>query len=320
MKLARSKGPDAAPLPGRWPACSVACCALLLLVAAGAAPAQELEPRAYSPNPIGANFLVAAYGYSAGDVLFDPAVPITDAKAYVNSAAFGYGRSFGLLGRLASVGVVVPYVWASMNGNVFEDRRDITRSGLADVRVKFTVNLLGGPALTLREFAARKPRTTLGASVLVNTPTGQYDPAKLVNLGTNRWAFKPEVGLSVPTGRWNLDLYAGVWFYADNPDFYGGKRLEQDPLASLQAHVAYTIRPRMWIAADATWYSGGRTYNGGVPASERQDNSRAGLTFAMPLGKQHGLKVAWAKGVTARVGDKVNMYSISYQFLWFDKQ
>jgi hypothetical protein len=30
----------------------------------------------------------------------------------------------------------------------------------------------------------------------------------------------------------------------------------QDPLPSVQAHFSYTIRPRMWLAFDSTWYGG----------------------------------------------------------------
>lgn len=291
---------------------------LLALLAVSPARAQELEPRAYSPNPTGANFVVAVYGYQAGDVLFDPSVPITNAKAYLNSAVFGYGRSFGLFGRLASVGVVVPYVWASMNGDVYEERRDITRSGLADVRLKFTINLLGQPAMKPAEFMKRKPQSTLGFSLAVQAPTGQYDSTKLINLGTNRWSLKPELGFYHPAGRFTFEAAAGVWFFTENTDFFGGKVFEQNPLLSFQAHVSYTFRPRMWVAVNATYYSGGLTTTNGVDASEKQNNSRLGLTFSYPIGKQHSLKVAWAKGVTARVGDKVDIYSLGYQFLWFD--
>lgn len=298
----------------------IATSALLTFLAAHLASAQELEPRAYSPNPIGANFIVAAYGYQAGDILFDPTVPITDAKAFINSTAFGYGRSFPLFGRLASVGVVVPYIWASMNGNVGDDHRDITRSGLGDSRVKLTINLIGGPALRPREFMQRKPATTLGFSFAVQAPTGQYDGTKLINLGANRWSFKPELGLYHPAGRFTLELSAGIWLFTDNTDFYGGRTFEQDPLVSIQGHVSYTIKPRMWLAINGTYYSGGLTYNNGAPASEKQNNSRIGMTFSMPLGKQHSIKLAYAKGVTTRVGDKVDMYSVGYQFLWFDKK
>ena len=81
-------------------------------------------------------------------------------------------------------------------------------------------------------------------------PSSQYSATKLINLGTNRWSVKPEVGVAVPLGRWDLDGYLGFMFYTDNTDFYpGGVARSQDPLLSIQGHVSYTIRPRLWIAA-----------------------------------------------------------------------
>src|SRR5262249_59513102 len=140
-------------------------------VALGAsAAAQELEPRAYPPNPTGANFILLAYGHSTGDVVFDPSVPITDVNAHINTTAVFYGRIFGLLGRSASAAVQLPYVWGTIEGNVFESRRSIYRSGLADLRLRLTSNLLGGPALAPRAFAPRRPRPTLGARLLVPRP------------------------------------------------------------------------------------------------------------------------------------------------------
>ena len=35
----------------------------------------------------------------------------------------------------------------------------------------------------------------------------------LINYGTNRWAFKPEVGVSRRWGHWTLDTYGAVWFF-----------------------------------------------------------------------------------------------------------
>lgn len=163
-----------------------------LAVSATAAFAQELEPRAYSPNPTGANFVLLVYGHSSGNFVFDPSVPITDVSAKVNQSALFYGRTFGLFGRSASAAVQLPYVWGNVEGDVFEERRSVYRSGLGDLRLRLTSNLVGGPALAPREFAQRRPRTTLGASLVVIAPTGQYDPSKLINLGTNRWSVKPE--------------------------------------------------------------------------------------------------------------------------------
>jgi hypothetical protein len=235
----------------------------------------------------------------------------------VNSAAIFYGRTFGLLGRSASAAIQVPYGWGTLEGNVQEERRSIYRSGLADLRLRLTANLIGGPAMSPREFAARKPRTTLGASVFVVVPTGQYDPAKLVNLGTNRWSVKPEIGLSHPAGRWFLELYAGTWLFTANDDFFGGQHRSQDPIVSLQAHVSYVFRPRLWLAGDATFYTGGRTTVEGVQKADFQRNTRLGMTLALPVKRRSAVKVAWARGVVTRIGGDFTTVSLGYQFLWF---
>jgi hypothetical protein len=282
-----------------------------------AALAQELEPRAYAPNPTGANFVLLAYGHSSGDVVFDPSVPITNVEARVNTTALFYGRTFGLFGRSASAAVQLPYAWGTIEGDVFEERRSVYRSGLADLRLRLTANLLGGPALAPREFAQRRPRTTLGASVVAVAPTGQYDPAKLINVGTNRWAVKGELGLSHPVGHWAVELYAGAWVFTDNPDFFGGSRREQDPLASFQTHVSYVFRPRLWLAGNANFYTGGRTRVDGVEKADLQRNSRFGLTLAVPVKRRSSLKISWARGLTTRVGGDFDTLAVGYQFLWF---
>ena len=118
--------------------------------------------------------------------------------------------------------------------------------------------------MTPKEFMKRTPRTTLGASLSISAPTGQYDPDKLINIGTNRWAFKPEIGLTIPHDRWMFDVFAGVWLFSDNPDFFGGVHREQEPMPTLQGHVSYTIRPQLWLAFDSTYYFGGETSANGV--------------------------------------------------------
>jgi hypothetical protein len=289
----------------------------LALAAGVPASAQDLEPRAYAPNPTGANFLLLGYGHSSGDIVFDAALPIRDVRAGLNAMSLVYGRTFGLFGRSAGATVVLPYTWGSLEGNVSEEQRRITRSGLADARLRLSASLIGGPALTPAEFATRRPRTTLGVSVVVAAPTGQYDPAKLINIGSNRWSFKPELGVASPHGRWWLELYGGVWLFTTNPDFFGGSSREQQPIGTLQGHVSYTFRPRLWLAGDATFYTGGRTtVDGGAP-SEPQSNSRLGLTLALPMSRRHSLKVAWATGFTTRVGGDFDTLAIGWQMLWF---
>ena len=282
------------------------------------AAAQDLEPRAYSPSPVGANFFNVAYGYQTGNVLFDSAVPITDAEVKLNSSAVSYGRTFGVFGRSASMFAVLPYVWGEASGQVLEEQRTITRSGLADLRMRFAMNIIGGKALTPREFAVRKPSTTLGASFSVVAPTGQYDPAKLVNIGSNRWSFKPEVGLSHPIGHWYLELYGGVWLFTDNNNFFGGSHREQKPIATIQTHVSYTVRPRLWVAGDATYFTGGRTVINDVINSDLQKNSRIGVQASLPVGLHSSVKFSWARGLVTRIGGDFNSFGIAWQYLWFD--
>lgn len=290
-----------------------------LLLFGPVARAQELDPRTYSPVPTGGNLLISAFTYQSGDVLLDPSLPITDLSVKMGIGTFGYARTFGLFGRYANLGVGVPYARASIEGNVFEERREITRSGLGDSRVKLSVNLLGGPALGPAEFGRRKPTTILGASLTVSAPTGQYSSEKMINLGANRWAFKPEVGFSHPIGRWLLDAYAGVWFYTANDDFYGGTRRTQNPLVTFQAHVSYTIRRNLWIAGDATFYSGGRSYVQDVAKQDFQSNSRVGLTGSVPVGKGHSVKLSFATGASTRIGQDFNTVGLAYQYIWLDK-
>ena len=294
--------------------------ALVALIAAfgTAASAQQMEPRAYSPAPVGTNFVVFSYAYQKGDVLLDSTLPLPDAQVKINFAAFAYGYTFNLAGRQANASVALPYVWGRASGELSEEQREIRRSGLGDLGLRFSLNLIGSPALSPRQFAARKPSSLLGASLTVVAPTGQYNPRRLVNLGSNRWSFKPELGLSIPVGRWTVELYGGVWLFTDNNDFLGGLRREQKPLASFQAHVIYTLRPRLWLAANANYYTGGRTVVEGTINANYQSNSRVGATISFPVSQRQSVKGTWAKGLTTRIGGNLTTIAVGWQYVWFN--
>jgi hypothetical protein len=290
--------------------------ALAFVLTPGITHAQQLEPRAYSPAPVGLNIFGVASGYSSGGVVTDSAAPIANIEAEVTNVVPFYVRTFGLFGRLANVSVAIPYAWGTVSGDVGETRRSVDRSGLADTQLRFAVNLIGGPALTPQEFSRREPQMTLGASLTVVTPTGQYDSTHLINLGTNRWALKSELGLSQPAGKWIFELYAGIWFFETNHDYFGAQVRQQDPLASYQTHVVYTFRQNLWLAADYTYYSGGSTALSGRSLNDRQDNSRMGLTMSIPVTRAQSLKVAWATGVSTRLGSSFDTVGVTWQTLW----
>jgi len=293
---------------------------LLAMLCATRAAGQELEPRAYSASPIGTNFLVVGIGRSTGDVVFDPTVPLADVHADINAATLGAGRTFNLGGRLLLATIALPYVWGEITGKVFEDTASTTRSGLGDLRMKMSVNLRGTPALRPAEFAKAPRRTNIGTSLTVAAPAGQYYSAKLINIGTHRWAFKPEVGLSHPVARWTLDFACGVWLFTANDQFYQGDSTRtQKPLSVVQGHASYNITRRAWAAADATWYGGADVRVDGGPPSARQNNARFGATLALPVGTRQSLKFAYSTGASTRTGADFTTVAVAWQYVWFDR-
>jgi hypothetical protein len=299
--------------------CFAAISALCLALAAPEAGSQELEPRSYAASPVGLNLFIAGFARSSGEVLPDPSAPVEDVEAQIDAVVVGYARTFGLFGRSASVAAALPFASGEVSGLVGGTTRGrVERNGPGDTRVRFAVNLYGSPARTPQEFAREKPRATFGASLIVAAPSGQYDPDRLINLGTNRWAFKPEIGLSIPRGKWEFEGYAGVWLFTTNDDYFGGQRREQDPMVSLQAHVSYTFRPRLWLAFNSTWYEGGATTVDGVPRFDQKSNTRAGLTLSVPLTPHQSLKLAWSRGATTRIGSDFDTWGIFWTYAWAD--
>jgi len=278
---------------------------------------QDLEPKVYAASPTGANFLVTSYSWSGGDVLADPTVAITDIHADVQALAVGAGHSFGVFGKLARASVTIPASWADVTGRVGEQAGAGARNGVADTRLKFSVNLRGNPAMLPREFAKEPRRTIVGVSILASAPSGQYTNTRLINIGNNRWAFKPEVGLAWPKGRWDVDAYAGVWLFSSNTAYYpGGSTLSQNVMTAIQAHASYTLRPRLWLAADGTWYHGGLTAVNDVNSSLALNNSRLGLTLSMPVGDRYSLKASYSSGLVVQKGTNFNTVAIAWQVLW----
>jgi hypothetical protein len=178
------------------------------------------------------------------------------------------------------------------------------------------LNLYGAPALSLEEFASYKQDFIVGASLQVGLPLGQYDSEKLVNIGTHRWSFKPELGISKAWGPLTLEAAAGATFYTTNDDFFGGKRRTQDPLYSLQGHVSYNFRPGLWVALDGTYYTGGRTTTDGVQDSNFQGNTRLGVTFALPVNRHTSIKLYASTGVSTRTGGNFDTIGIAGQYRW----
>lgn len=281
--------------------------------------AQELVPAAYTPAPYGVNLLSLASAYNTGDLAFDPAGPIDEANARILGSTLAYGRTLNIAGRSANIGVILPYILGDIEGLYLGEPASAERSGIGDMAFRGAINLYGGPAMSPKEFGTYHPSTLIGTSIIVKGPTGQYDSSKLINIGTNRWSFKPEIGIVQVMGRWAIDAYVGVWLFTDNTDFFGGLTREQDPIFSAQAHVRYVIKPGLWAAIDGNFWRGGQSTIDGAAGDDKQRNSRVGATVSIRLGRRHSLRFAASAGAITRIGGDFNSVGLSYGYSWMKK-
>lgn len=286
--------------------------------------AQDLTPRAYVPLPISSNAIIVTYAFADGELLFDPTLPITDASGTIHTPVVTLYHSFRFFGRSANATATLPFAIGDLRGRLSGEDREVHRAGMSDFVARVAVNLAGGPALTPAEYVKRRPASQLlGASVKVVAPTGQYDPTRLINIGTNRWSVKPELGYMRRVGPLVVDAYAGIWFFTANDDFFAGgataplNTRTQAPIGALEFHVSYDVRPRLWISADLNYWRGGRTsVNGLLQTETLQANSRLGLTGSVPITRRQSIKVSYSDGVIVRIGGNFRILSVGWQYGW----
>jgi len=289
--------------------------------------AQDLTPRAYVITPVHSNAVVYVSSFFTGSILFNPTLPISDLTANPKIQIFSFYHSLNLLGRSANIAASLPYGVGTFEGKVLGTNQSVYRSGLLDFACRFSVNLKGGPALVPKDFVKWRQKLLIGASLTVIAPTGQYDPARLINQGNNRWGFKPELGLSRRWGHWILDTYGGVWFYTTNPAYFsnnllfpGENTFKQKPIASFEGHLSYDVRPRLWVSLDGNfWYGGNTIFNGKESPSSYQANSRIGGTVSVPITKHHSVKFSYSDGAFIRLGGNYQNISVGWQYSWLGR-
>jgi hypothetical protein len=277
--------------------------------------AQDLVPGAYTPAPTGFNILTVAAVYSDGALAFDASLPIEDASATIGGAGFGVTRTLNIAGRFANIGLGLPFVVGHVEGRVLDQFQQASRTGFGDLAIRTAVNLYGAPAMTRQQFAKYRATTVVGLSLTVGAPVGQYRSTRYVNLGTNRWSFRPELGFMRTRGRWTFEGDLGAVFFTDNTNYVNGATREQAPIAAVQGHLIYTRRPGFWLAADGNYWKGGRITTNGASAALEQENSRIGATLAVPIRRQQW-RFSYSFGAYTTIGGDYHSVGISYSYVW----
>ena len=293
------------------------CFALASVIVPHWAYAQFTDPRTYNNTPVGLNQLELAYTYVHANSSLDTSLIVTGAKLNVHQGTIDYTRYFGLLHRLMWVEATFPI--AGLGGSVTGTNLQGSTAGAGDSSYQVAMLLKGGQALTAAQFENYKPSTTLGASFTITAPTGLYHPNKVLNLGSDRWSFKPEFGLAHPFGaeqKWEFDGYANIYFFTDNSSYRGSEILRQDPLPGVEGHISYSFNDSLWASFDTRYSFRGTTLVNGVDQNNPQQNVLLGSEVNLSLNARNSLVFEFAKALVHNNGPAVVGFSVRYDHIW----
>jgi hypothetical protein len=280
--------------------------------------AQDTEPRRWSQMPTGVNFFGVGYAYTEGDIYFDPLLRIEEATFDLQTVGISYIRSLAFMGKSARLDFVLPYSAGRWEGMIDAEYVSVRRRGPGDARARFSVLLYGGPAETPQEFAkTAKSNTVVGAAVSLTLPTGDYNSARLINLGSSRWVIRPQLGVTHRRGNWSGELTASAFIHTNNDNFWRGTELETDPLFAVQAHLVYTFRPGLWASLGTAYGWGGEATVDGEAKNNPTGNWLTSLSFGFPISRKQGFKVTWVRGRTQKpTGADIDSLALSYSVMF----
>jgi hypothetical protein len=282
-----------------------------------------MEPRRWSHLPTGLNVVGSALGATEGDIFFDPVLRIEDATFELYTLGSSYIRTFEWLGKSSRIDFRLPYGYGRWEGMVDGADVAVRRHGLLDPRIRFSINLWGAPPLrgkAYMDYRATHPvTTTVGAALSVTLPLGEYYPDRLINLGQNRYIVRTQLGLLHQRGPWQFELTGTVSFYEDNDEFFGGTRLEQEPLGFLQLHAIRSFARGIWASLSGGYSYGGESQIDSVPKHNDERTRYYAISLGMPLSRQQSVKLAYVSADTnVLLGTSSDSLLFSWSLAWSD--
>jgi hypothetical protein len=292
-----------------------------MLLFSGPVAAQDIEPRRWTHLPVGMNVLGAGGIYTDGDISTDPVLELEDVTVEAKTVIASYLHVFDLAGQSARFDLRLPYKDARWEGLLAGERASTERRGFADPRLRLSVNFIGAPALKGKAYkayrAAHPVNTVVGAALSVRLPLGEYKDDKLLNLGENRYVFRPQLGFVHARGHWSYELTGSMFLYTDNDDFFGNNKHEQDPLYALQTHLVYSSPRRWWVSTGTAYDWGGESKINGENKDDERRDLLYGISAGIPTGSNSNIKIAYiATRSSEDVGRDADNVVLGYS-IWF---
>ncbi len=189
-----------------------------------------------------------------------------------------------IAGAHYSVGVMLPYVWMTVEGEI--------ETVLGDRRRRDTASGFGDLTLIPAMLAWKDGPWQYNAALTVFAPTGDYELGRLANPGLNYWSFNPWAGGSYnnPTNGFNAALHGGLVFSTENPD--------TDYRSGVMTHLEGSVQQLLpvgsgffSIGAEAFWLEQVTADSGQRPILGDFKGRTAGigpvLGYVLPLGEQN---------------------------------
>lgn len=263
---------------------------LLLTLGAGPARGQDDGPRVYQLAPVGAGVFTAFGVVKRGNETPEPGSFKPGVEIDTDIVVLRYAQTFEVAGRPLTPFAILPVGEVRSTGAP-------ASAGFGDAQLGATLGMIGAPALTPDEFAALKPRFSLAVLARIFLPTGAYDAATPVNLGSNRIAYQIGLPSVLANGRpyrepgyTGLEVMPTLTFYEDNNDPFGADRSAKDTLFSVEAHLIHSLSSRVWLSADVLYRDGGESSTDGLADGNSTRGWSAGASAAFPL-------TAWATAI-----------------------
>jgi hypothetical protein len=235
----------------------------------------------------------------------------------------GYGRTFALGGRSALVAAILPMGRLSGEVTAAGNTTSEAASGFGDPMIEFNVNLVGPKAQrSIPDVLRYEPGLSVDLLADLAVPLGEYNSDRPLNLGQNRWYGRVglpvllQLGPWVPGRRTTLELLPAVWFFGTNDD-YVGQTLTTDPMFQVDAHLTRDLTEHLWVALDASWYTGGQaTVNGAT--GEKLNNLGIGPSAGYQINDNLSLTVGYKSTVNDQAPEDLRMdgLMVSLVFGW----
>lgn len=283
--------------------------------------AQDIEPRRWTPMPLGTHVVGLGYVYQSGDIYFDPLLQAQDVTLDMHAFAGVYVQPIKLGNKLGRIDVLLPYVSARWDGLLSGEPTVKKRYGLADPRIRFSVNLVGPNAMNAKEmleyYKEHPVNTMVGVSLAVTFPFGLYDETRLLNVGQNRFVFRPQVGLVHNWSLWSYELTGSVFIFTDNKEFFNNQLKEQKPVFALQSHLIKRFKNKMWASVSIAYGLGGESIVQGSGLNDEHQDLLYSLSVGSPITRTQAVKLVYMRWETQRsVGSATNSLGVSWTKLF----